>query len=647
MKNSMLQYLKPLATVIVNLLLAYAVYFVSRIVFFLENHSLYSDSLDSLSHVSEMLYGGMVFDTTAILYTNSLWVLLVLFPLWRKETPSYHNFCKWLFVSVNTLALAVNLCDAVYFRFSMRRTTTTVFQEFSNEDNIAGIMLKEAVSHWYFFLLAAVVAWLLSRLYLKPCLDYRNLGWKPHAAAMLLSLSAFLPFCIAGMRGGWSRTVRPITISNANDYCNKPTEAALVLNTPFSLIRTIGKNLFEPVKFYPTPEELSAVYTPLHQPLPGKMPTGKNVVVIIAESFGCEYIGFYNPLPSGGSYTPFLDSLIANSLSFTHSFCNGRKSIDGMPSVLSGIPMFVEPYFLSPYSNNKVEGLACCLGRKGYETAFFHGSKRGSMGLMSFARATKFENYYGREDFNADSRTNGDREFDGWWGISDEPFLQYMNLKLSEMKQPFVASVFTLSSHHPFIVPDKYKEQFNDGLQPIHNVIRYADNALRLFFEKARTQEWFANTLFVITADHTNTSYVAEFGTDLGGFRVPVIFYDPSGEIKSEVRKGIAQQTDIMPTVLNHLGYDEPYVAFGKDLLDTPADSTWAVNYLNGVYQYVKYGYLLQFDGKSTRAVYSLDDLMLRNNLKGRVPCQQQMENELKAIIQQYMERMTTDRLVP
>ena len=94
------------------------------------------------------------------------------------------------------------------------------------------------------------------------------------------------------------------------------------------------------------------------------------------------------------------------------------------------------------------------------------------------------------------------------------------------------------------------------------------------------------------------------------------------------------------------LNYKKPYLAFGIDLLNTPAEQTWAVNYLNGIYQYVKHGHVLQFDGQQTRAIYSLTDSLMKHNLKGRVPQQPQMELELKAIIQQYMERMTQDRLL-
>ena len=644
--------LQPLASVLWGLLLAYVVYTIARLAFLAENYSFFADNL-SAAHLSELLWGGLVFDTSAILYTNALWVVMMLLPVSRKENRRYHRVCRGVYWTVNMLALTVNLCDAVYFQYTLRRTTTTVFNEFQNETNLTGIFAHEALSHWYFFLLAAAVGFGLWKLYRTPALDYRTLSWKPYAVATTLSLLAFAPFCVAGMRGGWTRDIRPITISNANNYCDRPTEAGLVLNTPFSLIRTIGKNNFEVITYFQDKQELEALFNPIHRPTGQKPQRRKNVVVIIIESFGREYIGAYNRHLDGGRYqgfTPFTDSLIAHgALTFTHSYCNGRKSIDGMPSILSGIPMFVEPFFLSPYSINHVSGLADCLGSKGYQTAFFHGAERGSMGFLAFARATKFKEYYGREDFKADPRTRGDADFDGWWGISDEPFMQYYCQKMSDMPQPFMTALFTLSSHHPFRVPAAYQDVFKEENpdMPIYKVIRYTDMALQHFFASARRQPWFQNTVFAITSDHTNMAAHDEYRTDLGGFCSPVIFYDPSGEMGSGMVDAIAQQTDIMPTILEYLGYDRPYLSFGIDLLSTPADETWAVNYLNGIYQYVKHGHVLQFDGRQTVGVYALDDRLMKHNVAGHLPQQPQMERELKAIIQQYMERMTENRLTP
>ena len=219
---------------------------------------------------------------------------------------------------------------------------------------------------------------------------------------------------------------------------------------------------------------------------------------------------------------------------------------------------------------------------------------------------------------------------------------------MSEFKEPFVSAVFTASSHHPYKVPEEYKDVYKEEGIVIHKCIRYTDNALRRFFDKAKTQPWYNNTLFVITSDHTNLSDHDYYQTDLGGFASPIIFFDPSGDLQPGMRDAIAQQIDIMPTVLSYLGYDKPYVAFGNDLLSTADADTWAVNYLGGIYQYVKGDWLLQFDGQKAKALYRFrTDLLIKDNCLGKHPdVAKAMERELKAIIQQYMTRMTENELV-
>ena len=643
------QLLTPLAVIACNLLLAYAVYFLARIIYLTINYSYFYQDL-TLVHLFELLGAGLVFDTSAILVTNIPYIVLMLLPWHGKERPAYQQFCRWVFVIVNSLALAINLIDACYFRFTMRRTTTTVFSEFANEQNLGSIFFTETLNHLYLVFLFAFVAWGLYRLARYSTLRHDSLRWWHYDVAMLLSLAFVAPFVVAGIRGGFATAVRPITISNANQYVNRPIEAALVLNTPFSLYRTIGKDVFSVPDYFASEQELEAYYSPVHRPASGIMEK-KNVVVLIVESFGREYIGALNPCLDDSQYkgyTPCIDSLIARSITFSHTYCNGRKSIDGMPSILSSIPMFIEPFFLTPASMNHVSGLASILGGEGYQTAFFHGAQRGSMGFQAFARSTGFKDYYGREDFSSDKRFGGEQEFDGTWAIWDEPFLQYYCAKMSEMKEPFMTAVFTASSHHPYVVPEKYRERFPEEGIEIHKCIRYTDMALGEFFRSASRQPWFKNTIFVLTSDHTNLSDHDYYQTDLGGFCSPIIIYEPGiTDLQPAVQDKIAQQIDILPTVLGMLHYPKPYFAFGIDVLNTPAEDTWAVNYLNGIYQYVKHGHVLQFDGQRTRAVYALTDSLMKHNLVGSCPDQESMELELKAIIQQYMARMTQDRLLP
>ena len=645
---------------LLNLIIIYIAYGICRVAFVMENWGLFASDFQ-WSSVPEMLHGAWMFDTSAILYTNVLYALLMLIPLHYKEMRGWQMTAKWIFIIVNGVCIAANLADCVYFKYTMRRTTNTVFSEFSNEGNIGSIIGVEFLRHWYLVLLFVVMILAMWKCYFgggsKKTLRRTSMpqgkGLLRYYVIQTLCFAIFIPLCICGMRGGATTAVRPITISNANQYVAHPQEAGIVLNTPFSLIRTIGKKVFE-IPEYMSEQEMDALYSPVIIPNSSSLipnSSNKNVVILIVESFGREYIGGYNKWLDGGKYkgyTPFVDSLMQHSQTFLYSYCNGRKSIDGMPSILSGIPMFIEPFFLTPASMNDVSGIAGELKNKGYYSAFFHGADNGSMGFEAFARKTGFADYFGRTEYNADKRFNGDKDFDGMWAIWDEPFLQFFATKMSEFKQPFVSAVFTASSHHPYKVPEEYKDIYKEEGIVIHKCIRYTDNAIRRFFEKAKTQPWYKNTLFVITSDHTNLSDHAYYQTDLGGFCSPIIFFDPSGDMKPGMRDAIAQQIDIMPTVLSYLGYDRPYVAFGCDLLTTTDEDTWAVNYLNGIYQYIKGDWLLQFDGQKAKALYRFrTDLLLKDNLLTKEPkIVKDMERQVKAIIQSYMTRMVNNQLV-
>ena len=636
----------PIGSMVCNIVLSYIVFFIARVIFFAANSSYFIDYM-SWPLLWDMLQGALMFDTSAIVYCNLLYIVMALFPLHFKENAAYYRVTKWTWVVLNAVALAANMADTVYFRFTGRRTTATVFSEFGNEDNLLSIVLEEVAMHWWLLVVFALLVWGMARLYRTPQPQPLSGRLLRYYATRLAALVVAAPLCIFGIRGGIGSAVRPITISNANQYVNRPVEAAVVLNTPFSIIRTIGKKPFE-VPQYMADDEMQQLFDPVHTPADTVTFKPKNVVVMIIESFGKEYIGSLNrDLQGYEGFTPFTDELVSRSLTFGHSYSNGRKSIDGMPSVLSGIPMFIEPFFLTPASLNNVSGLAGELGKKGYETAFFHGAPNGSMGFQAFARATGFKEYYGKIEYE---REEGSGDFDGTWAIWDEPFMQYYCRVMGRMREPFMTALFTASSHHPFVIPQEYRDSFPEGKQPIHKCIRYTDHALRRFFESARREPWFANTLFVITADHTNQSDMARYQTDLGLFEVPVIFYAPGDSTLTGLRNDvIAQQIDIMPTVLGYLGYDLPYVAFGCDLLSTPPTETFAVNY-NGIYQYVKGNYLMQFDGSKPTAMYRFrEDQLLKHNLLTDAPSDTVaiMENELKAIIQQYMQRMNSNRLVP
>ena len=632
--------------------LAYLVWMLSRVAFFAENWSTFAPYM-SWSLFRSMLHGALVFDTSALLYVNSLYLLLMLLPLHLKERPGFHKALKWLFVVTNAIGVAMNLMDSVYFQYTGRRSTVSVFTEFANEGNIASIMLTEFANHWYLVLVFILLVFLLWRCYTKPRLEVYRFG-SHYYISQLIALVVMIPVAIVGIRGSVTAGTRPITISNANEFVNRPVESSVVLNTPFSMIRSIGKKVFVTPDYLPA-DKLKAVYTPVHQaPVTDSLShKGKNVVILIVESMGKEYIGSFNPGLEDGhykGYMPFIDSLLTRSLTYRYSFANGRISMDAMPSILSGLPMMVEPFFLTPASLNDVEGLPMMLGREGYSSAFYHGAHNISMGFSAYAHSIGYQRYVGLNEYCQSGKYGGMDDFDGKWAIWDEPFLQFTLDNINEMKAPFLATVFTASSHHPYNLPKQYQDSLKDeGGQPIHKCVRYTDLALRRFFERASRQPWFMNTIFVLVADHTNLNSHDVYKTDLGLYSIPIIFYAPDGSIHPDMREDlIAQQTDITPTLLHLLGYNRPYLAFGDDLLSADPSQTWAFSYNAGIYQLVQGDLMLQFNGEKTTAVYRFKtDPLLRKNLVGHLSEQQSMETRLKAIIQQYMSRMNENRLLP
>ena len=661
-----------------NILLVYVAYGICRATFMICNSNMYQGI--ETSHIFDLFKAGLIFDSSAICYTNAIVMLLFLLPLHWKETRGFYTFVKWLYVVINSICLSTNLCDLVYFPFTSKRVTFSVLQEFENEGagQMGNIFFDQALSHWYLFIVFFVLVAMLWYGYAYPVFEQKSrlivrtgdiekdnhIGYYSVNA---IALPLFVGLSIGLIRGGFTTAVRPITISNANKYADNPQEAGAILNTPFSLIRTFDKKPLS-LPDYMSKEEALQYYNPIHNPssasygisLDTEQERPLNVVVLILESFGKQHFGFYNDFHNENgedgikkSFTPFLDSLLTDSYTFRYSYSNGRKSIEGMPSILSSIPNFVEPFFLTPAAMNELSGLARELTlNKGYKSAFFHGAENGSMGFEAFAKSTGFQKYYGRTEYDQDPNYNGEKDFDGTWAIYDEEFLQFYCDRMNEMKQPFITSVFTASSHTPYNLPDRYKGHFPVGEDKLQECVAYSDNALRLFFEKAKTQEWYDNTLFVISPDHASGFYDSFYNTTLGFFSVPIIFFSPKlTALKGYDEETIAEQIDIMPTVLGLLGYDKPFFAFGQDLFNTPKDEKFAIHWLPGSeeYEFMNKDLLLVFDGSEVKHIYKFKtDPLLKTDLVGTIPTDSisPYKKRMESVIQQYMQHTLDNTMV-
>ena len=628
-------------TLFYRLLLAFLFYSIARLGFFLYNYKLLK--VDSIYEYMSLSYHGLVFDTTAILYVNGLFILLSILPFWINTSKKYQIFIFWIYFISNAIAYATNFIDFIYYRFTYTRTTIAILDIAKNETNKGSLFSRFIVDYWHVYALYFILLFFWIYLYkkVKVAQTQITIGKIKYFAYSILGLLVIATMTIGGIRSDFKKSTRPINMIDANRYVTKPQHADIVLNTPFALIRTMNSNSFKKINLV-SEAQINNTNQPIKQYKNNPL-TKPNIVVIITESMGREYLGAFNKnyaIPDYKSYTPFLDSLAQKSLIFTNAFANGSKSIHGMSSVIAGIPSFRDAFTSSPYPKQKIQSLVSTLEELGYDTSFFHGAANGSMGFLGFGNILGFDHYYGRNEFN------NDKEFDGSWGIWDEPFLQFMKQELDKKKMPFFSTVFTVSSHEPFIAPAKYKDAFPKGTIPMHQVVGYTDFAFKKFFESASKQPWFNNTIFIITADHCNQTYYPFYNQIVNRFAVPILIYKPNSNLKG-VNHDFAQQIDIYPTILDMIGYQKPFRSWGRSLVGDKKIPPFVCNFNGGQYQFMQGNYICTFDGKKIVGIYDKTDLGLEHNLMGKVKNQDidKLEIAAKAFIQDYMRRIIDKKL--
>ena len=637
----------------VNFLLLMAIYMLSRWVFFYMNKSSFPDV--TFEDMMTICLGGLRFDISALCYLNMLCITLQFLPIKVRDTVWYQRIVKTLFIVINALGIAVNAADIVYFEFGGRRTTFTIFSEFGGESNLGTIFLNSITNYWEVWLFGIAMIAIIAFLYYNPIKQDRPASSYP-ANKIYYSLHTVI-FIIAGIlvaggaRGGLKLKMHPLRQDSAELYCKKPLEAAIVLNTPFTLITTAHKTGYKDPGFF-AKEELDNIFNPIRNlhPKGGEM-NRMNVVVFIMESFSMEYTGFFNKDKDGGNYqgyTPFLDSLLSKSYSFEYGFANGMRSVDCMPASFAGIPRYLDPFCYFIYSNNALQGLPAMLSQEGYTTAFFHGAPNTTLGFKSFTNSIGFETYYGMDEYD------NDKDFDGTWAIFDEPYLKYFakeSDRIANEGQPFFLTVFTASSHEPFTIPDEHKGTFIRGDIPMHKSISYADYSIQQYFEMVKDKPWFNNTLFVFTADHCGVSYREDYNNEMGRFLIPIFFYTPGGQLPVMCdTKRLIQQTDITPTLLGLLNYQKPFFSFGKDVFD---NSENYVNYVfndrNGNSMYYLDDLMIEYSGNQLIGIYEYkNDFSLKNNLIEKKEQFSQlpfMQQQMEAILQQYITRMEDNKL--
>lgn len=625
----------PLFVFLLRFLAVLFLFTLSRIVFYLFNLPLFPGASPFL-----FLYG-LRFDVSIVFYANLLYFVTMLIPARFITHRWYRKTADIYFVTINSLAILLNLIDTCYYPFSMRRMTFDIFQFVGETNNFAELIPAFLRSYYYMiFILLGFIALLIGVVYFTNKIDYKCFMGKSWNLILGIVLRFIIAFAIfTGMRGGWQ--YRPINIMVAGTV-GGAENAALVLNSPFSLFSTVNSERIEKETYFQDETECAKYFTPNKQIFNNeyfKFPETKNVVIIILEGISTEYSAFLSGSGPISGYTPFLDSLAQHGMVFK-GFANGQQSIEALSSILGGIPSLMsKPFTQSQYSNNSVDYAIPIIEKKGLKTAFFHGGKNGTMGFDNYCQLLGIDQYYGMNEY-----PNVEEDFDGTWGIADVPYLQYVAKTLSTYSQPFFATIFTLSSHHPFIVPAQYDHKLPKGNFPMQHVVAYTDKALQEFFKKASQTQWFQNTLFVITADHTNFDGADNVDYQKHRYSVPMIFYHPQFN-NSLFSDKIMQQTDIMPSIFAFCGWTEPFVSFGNNVFDNSQNS-FAIIYSSAMYKFYVDHWLIEFDGQKICYIWDLSQKVPRSPVSPRSDMRfLTYEKTLKAVIQQFNNRLLENRL--
>lgn len=613
---------------------------ISRWLLYIFNTNNFDDL--SLKELFRLYFIGFRFDIYTLVIFNIPFIIAYGIPSRIKYNNIYKKIIDFVFVICNSIAIGLNLIDVIYFRYLDRRMYSELFTFINNKDeNQSSLIFNFISDFWYmfviFFIFLFIIITLTRKTKLKETYFTDKKLWYVNQAVffiLILGLSAI------GIRGGFQ--LKPINLQTAINY-TIPKNTPLIINTPFSICLSSTSSALNKIEYF-NEDVIDSIYSPIHKELNNnrfikKEVTNSNIVIIILESLGQEMIGFYNK-DLKDSHTPFLDSLLRESLTFD-GMANGRRSIEALPSIFCGLPSLMPTdYPTSRYAINRLDGIGSVLKKNGYRTAFFHGGNNGTMSFNSTSKSSGFDDYYGRNEYNNDS------DFDGSWGIYDDKFLQFAAKKLNEYENPFAAVIFTLSSHHPYSLPNNFIITDTINKTPFEKTVSYVDLALNEFFNTISKENWFKNTIFIITADHVNPEHkFNNYKTTRGLYQIPLAFYAPE-IVENKYVNEIAQHIDINLSLLSLLNVNDTVFSFGRNIFDSIQKPSFMC-YSNNAYLFSDGQYFMQSDGYEIKKIFNIKkDKLLKNNIfKGESKKWNYLDQEFKARLQQYNNRMINNKL--
>jgi phosphoglycerol transferase MdoB-like AlkP superfamily enzyme len=500
-------------------------------------------------------YIGLKFDMVILGYITLI-PCLILFLFSESKYPNIHRYSFLIYTICCAFSFVVSIVDIFYFNAYKSHINSAAFHWIDNPKFVFDLLIQDRL-----FLIPLILLFLLLFSYFYFVIKLSRVENSPKRLSILTKFLIIL--CLLFTIRGRLDLKSPIRIGTAY-FSNDALLNELGLNANFVLIRSfLDKNVLEKSSINLIDEDTmnnlieseisntafnECIYLEKEQQ-DNSLKIKKNIVLILMESMGKSCFTFKTKLET----TPFLDSLKKESTSFENFYSSGIHTFNGIFSTLYSIPSYSVFHPLKLINKN-LNSIPKDLQNLGYYNIYFTTHDGQFDNVEGFLYKNGFNEIVSDDQYPiTEIKTN--------LGVSDEYMFNYSIDKLAKIKPPFFCTMMTSSNHTPFYLPPHFNKKFDDDRL---NSIAYSDFALGEFFNKAKKQKWFNNTIFVLVADH-GIKDQESFPISLNYNEIPIIIYDPNS-IEPKIKSNLGSQIDVLPTVLDYLGLDCYHNNFGINL---------------------------------------------------------------------------------
>ena len=573
-----------------------------KCIFFFYNYSI-SDSwsVETIQDVLLIIKWSFLYDAIIIAIIN-VPILLILFLAARfLQRRAIRILVATLLAAVNTFSLFLNTFDIFYFRFHLQRADADLLYVLRNplrNGNFNALLIVLLI-----IIFCLCTGWFLYKSILKIILAANASNHFVFTSILLILFIGL--FCLTGTKK--FLPTYPLTEL-------KPVQLPLVQNSLHTFIYSIyrrNESVLPDIK-YMNREQQEAVFT-IHKKNAGAV-SPKNIVLFIMESVPHDFFDSSSPYKVS---MPFLDSLVNKSTYFNRAFSYSYSSNKGITAILAGIPTIIDiPLYHSNYTSIKRTSVGTALAKMNYSSAFFIGDNYDDFGFAKCCKWLGIQQYYCMEDIP------GYRQMEKHsMGLHDEYTLNFMQVKLAKIQEPFFAVHYNISTHYPNDIPQSFKNKYPAiNVTPPMKSMQYYNDCLQQFFKDAATQSWYKNSVFIFCSDHWAQPHTKTINLDpVESFRIPLFIYDPANEKKLLVSSPVSQ-LDIINTILHFGAVKDSFISYGQNLSGTvfQTDRPVFTKINAAVFQAINDKYVLGFNAMEGKPLYCynyITDPLKKNNL--------------------------------